>query len=296
MSHKLRQMGTWCKMEFIRAKSAGFCMGVSLALRKLDAIIEEKNVAGDIYILGSIIHNPQVVKEYSGKGVMTVDSPEEIPSGSIVVIRAHGITRQVQMALAERGIHVIDATCPKVKDACRLIDRNTSDGRTLLLYGEETHPEVKCLLSYAAGQTVVFDSLENCQQHQLNPALKYCLAAQTTQDRTIFDKISHYLSARKDLDLIVLHTICDATKKRQGEAIELADEVDFFIVAGGYNSSNTRRLAQVIESHGTKAIHVETADELPLEEIRRHRKIGLTAGASTPKKIVDQIQSTLESL
>jgi 4-hydroxy-3-methylbut-2-enyl diphosphate reductase len=283
-------------MDFIRAKSAGFCMGVSLALRKLDEIIEKKELPGEIYILGSIIHNPQVVKEYSGKGVLTAESPEEIPPGSIVVIRAHGITRQVQSALTERGIYVIDATCPKVKDACFLIDKNTSVGRTLLLFGEESHPEVKCLLSYAAGETVVFDSLETCQKKHLDPTLKYCLAAQTTQDKTVFDKISRYLTGRKDLDLTVLHTICDATQKRQGEAIALAEEVDFFIVAGGYNSSNTRRLAQVIESHGTKAVHVETVDELPLDELRKHRKIGLTAGASTPKKIVDDIQSALKSL
>lgn len=283
-------------MDFIRAKSAGFCMGVSLALRKLDKIIDEEDVDGNIYILGSIIHNPQVVKDYTDKGVITVESPDEIPAGSVVVVRAHGITRQVQADLEKRGIFVIDATCPKVKDACLLIDQSTQDGRTLLLFGEETHPEVKCLLSYAAGETVVFDSLDSCKSLQLDPAVKYCLAAQTTQDRAVFDEISHYLSSLDGIDLVHLHTICDATKQRQGEAIRLAEEVDFFIVAGGYNSSNTRRLAQVIEAHGTKVVHVETADELPLDELRKHKKIGLTAGASTPKKIVDEIQSTLESL
>lgn len=283
-------------MDFIRAKSAGFCMGVSLALRKLDKIMEDNDEIGDIYILGSIIHNPQVVQEYSDKGIITAAAPEDIPPGSIVVVRAHGITRQVQTSLQERGIHVIDATCPKVKDACRLIDESTRNGRVLLLFGEETHPEVKCLLSYAAGRTVVFNSLEALKNRALDPRAEYCLAAQTTQDRSVFDEIRQYLSRLEGLSLEVLHTICDATKKRQGEAIRLAEEVDFFIVAGGYNSSNTRRLAQVIESHGTKVIHVETAAELPLDEIRRYRKVGLTAGASTPKKIVDDIQATLESL
>ena len=283
-------------MEFVRAKSAGFCMGVSLALRKLDDIIEKKDIAGDIYILGSIIHNPQVVEEYAGKGIISVDSPEEIPSGSIVVIRAHGITKQVQYSLSQRGIHVIDATCPKVKDACLLIEENTKSDRMLLLFGEEFHPEVKCLLSYADGNTVVFDSLEKCQQHDLDPLLKYCLAAQTTQDKHIFDEISRDLSKRKGLDLVVLHTICNATKMRQEEATRIADKTDFVIVAGGYNSSNTRRLAQVIEANGTAALHIETAAELPLGDLRKFKKVGLTAGASTPKKIVDEIQATLESL
>lgn len=283
-------------MEFVRARSAGFCMGVSLALRKLDEIIESQKDASGIYILGSIIHNPQVVSEYSEKGIITAQSPDEIPDGATVVIRAHGIPKNIQQSLAARGIDVIDATCPKVREACLLIERSTAQGRTLLLYGEQTHPEVKCLLSYAEADSLVFDNLEQCRQQPLDVSKKYCLAAQTTQDRNIFDQISRNLCARKDLDLVVLHTICEATKKRQSEAIRIAEEVDFMIVAGGYDSSNTRRLAQVIESHGTRALHVETAAELPLAELRKHHKIGLTAGASTPKKIVDDIQSTLESL
>lgn len=272
-------------------------MGVSLALRKLDEMIEQQGSArGNIYILGSIIHNPQVVEEYAAKGVIIAQSPEEIPPGAIVVIRAHGIPKQVQTLLAQGGIQVVDATCPKVKDACLLIEQHTATGRTLLLYGEQTHPEVKCLLSYATAGSLVFDSLEQCRAQTLNQSRKYCLAAQTTQDRGVFDRISVDLSARRDIDLVVLHTICDATKNRQGEAIRIAEQVDFMIVAGGYESSNTRRLAQVIESHGTKTLHVETAAELPLDELRSYQRIGLTAGASTPKKIVDEIQSLLESL
>ena len=284
-------------MNVVRARSAGFCMGVSLALRKLDEMIEKEGTgSGKIYILGSIIHNPQVVEEYSAKGVISAESPSDIPPGSTVVIRAHGIPKHMQVFLAQRGIRVVDATCPKVKDACLLIEQHTADGRTLLLYGEQTHPEVKCLLSYAAADSLVFDSLEQCRSQILDVSKKYCLAAQTTQDRGIFDAISDDLSSRLDLDLVLLHTICDATKKRQGEAIRIAEQVDFMIVAGGYESSNTRRLAQVIESHGTKALHVETAAELPLDKLRAYQNIGLTAGASTPKKIVDDIQSLLESL
>ncbi|MCK5825477.1 MAG: 4-hydroxy-3-methylbut-2-enyl diphosphate reductase [Desulfuromusa sp.] len=283
-------------MEFLRAKSAGFCMGVSLALNKLDDIIEKKDLPGDIYILGSIIHNPQVVAEYAQKGIISADAPEDIPAGSIVVIRAHGITKQVQQALSERGILVVDATCPKVKDACLLIEENTDNGRVLLLFGEEAHPEVKCLLSYTTGDTVVFDTLEECRKCDLDPTRKYCLAAQTTQDKHVFDAISRELLKRKGLDLLVINTICDATRMRQGEATKIADKSDFVIVAGGYNSSNTRRLAQVIEASGTKALHVETADELPLDDLQKFSKIGLTAGASTPKKIVDEIQQVLESL
>jgi len=267
-----------------------------LALNKLDEIIAKKDFPGKIYILGSIIHNPQVVSEYAAKGVISVDSPDEIPAGSIVVIRAHGIAKQIQLELSQRGVYVVDATCPKVKDACVLIEENTADGRTLLLFGEKSHPEVKCLLSYAGGNTIVFDSLDECKRYDLDPSQQYCLAAQTTQDLHIFDSIAAELSGRKGIDLVVLNTICNATQMRQKEATQIAEKTDFVIVVGGYNSSNTSRLAQVVEASGTSALHVETAQELPVKELSKLRSLGLTAGASTPKKIVDDIQSVLESL
>lgn len=283
-------------MKVVRAQRAGFCMGVDLALCKLDDIIKNTAERNSIFILGAIIHNPQVVEAYAEKGVVTVHSPGEVPAGSTVVIRAHGITQEIRDELIKRGVHIVDATCPKVTAACLLIKRHTGEGRTLLLYGEETHPEVKCLLSYAAGEAMVFDSKEECETLVLDPDKKYCLAAQTTQDKEILQSIVESLQAHKELDITILKTICDATKQRQEEAVRIADKVDFVIVAGGYESSNTRRLAQVVRAHGTEALHVETAAELPLEELRQYGAIGLTAGASTPKEIVDEIQRVLNSL
>ncbi len=283
-------------MHIVRATSAGFCMGVSLALRKLDEKIAQQSDTENIYILGSIIHNPQVVSDYAAKGVRTVRQPEEIPPGATVVVRAHGITRQVEAALVERGVEIIDATCPKVKAACLKIEKCTEGGRILLLYGESAHPEVKCLLSYAQGEACVFDSPDQLHVESLDSAKKYCLAAQTTQDRALFEQTVARLQARDDLDMTIQNTICDATRRRQGEAVELAREVDLFIVAGGYNSSNTRRLAEVIEAQGTKAIHVETAAELSVAELKQYQRIGLTAGASTPKQIIDEIEQLLNSL
>lgn len=283
-------------MEVLRAQQAGFCMGVDLALCKLNELIENTDKPNSIFILGSIIHNPQVVRDYAEKGVVTVRLPEEIPTGSTVVIRAHGVAKEIQDELSSRGVHVVDATCPKVAAACLLIKRHTADGRTLLLYGEEAHPEVKCLLSYAGADAVVFDSKSKCEELELDPARKYCLAAQTTQDKEGFRSIIETLQHRQELDVTILQTICDATKQRQEEAIRIAGKVDFMIVAGGYESSNTRRLAQVVRAYGTKALHIETADELPLEELKRYPKIGLTAGASTPKEIVDEIQRVLMAL
>jgi 4-hydroxy-3-methylbut-2-enyl diphosphate reductase len=283
-------------METIRARSAGFCMGVSLALRKLDDIIAHQPENSRIYILGSIIHNPQVVREYAEQGVHSVDEPEEVPSGSTVVVRAHGMTRQVQDALAARGVKIVDATCPKVKAACIKIQRCTAAGETLLLYGEKAHPEVRCLLSYATGPATVFDSYEGFSELKLNPSHDYCLAAQTTQDRSIFERIVNDLNVDNRLNINIQDTICNATSCRQGEAVALAKKVDYVIVAGGYNSSNTKRLAQVVEAQGIGALHIETAAELPLEALKHYNKIGLTAGASTPKHIIDEIEQLLNSL
>lgn len=281
-------------VEVIRAETAGFCMGVDLALNKLDSLIE-KNESGSIYILGPIIHNPQVLEDYEKQGVITADSPKQVPEGAYVVIRAHGVPKNVEEELRKRGVNVIDATCPKVKKAQLLIRKATEDDRVLLLYGEDSHPEVKGLLSYAPSGTHLFDSIEELEAIELDPDKKYCLAAQTTQDRSVYEVSIKYLESQK-LDYVVLNTICDATRQRQEEAISLSGEVEHMIVVGGRISGNTRRLVQVVETAGTSCTHVEVADELPLEELRKIKKIGLTAGASTPKRLVDGIQQILEDL
>jgi 4-hydroxy-3-methylbut-2-enyl diphosphate reductase len=282
--------------EVIRAETAGFCMGVILALQMLDSLIREKPDSNTICTLGPIIHNPQVLEEYARKGVATADCPQDIPAGATAVIRAHGVPKLVKENLQKRGIPVTDATCPKVKKAQLLIEKQAREGRMLLLYGEESHPEVKGLLSYAEAGAFVFDTPEKVEEFPLVPGKSYCLAAQTTQDRETFEQIISTLSKRPGLDLTVLQTICDATRHRQEEAVQIAREVDFMVVVGGFNSGNTRRLVQVIDAGNTPVLHVETPAELPLEKLRKFSKIGLTAGASTPKKVIDQIQLILEML
>jgi 4-hydroxy-3-methylbut-2-enyl diphosphate reductase len=282
--------------EVVRAETAGFCMGVILALQMLDSLIREKLEPSTICTLGPIIHNPQVLDEYARKGVATADCPEDIPAGATAVIRAHGVPKLVKKNLQERGIPVIDATCPKVKKAQLLIEKQARQGRMLLLYGEESHPEVKGLLSYAEAGAFVFDTREKLEEFHLVPGKPYCLAAQTTQDRETFEQISYDLARRPELNVTVLQTICDATRHRQEEAVRIAREVDFMVVVGGFNSGNTRRLVQVIAAENTPVLHVESPGELPLDKMKKFSRIGLTAGASTPKRVIDQIQDILESL
>lgn len=281
-------------MDVVVAQSAGFCMGVGLALEKLEMVLEEAEPGERIHTLGPIIHNPQVLAEFAARGVQCIDQPAEARPGSTVVIRAHGITRQAEALLRARGVTVIDATCPKVSTAQKLISRETARGRSLLLLGEAHHPEVRGLLSYASPDAVVFETLEELTP-QLVPGKDYVLAAQTTQDRAAFEQVRDFLRGVLGEDAPVLETICDATRVRQQEAIAVARQVDMMVVAGGFTSGNTRRLAQVVAARGIPCVHVETAGQLRAADFAGCRKIGLTAGASTPDKIIREIHAVLAS-
>jgi len=283
-------------VEIILAETAGFCMGVDLALRRLDKLVVAAAGERPIYILGPIIHNPQVLQRYADLGVTMAKEPADVPSGAFVVIRAHGITRQVEASLRERDVKIKDATCPRVKKAQLLIGRNTADGRELLLYGEADHPEVAGLVSYAEHGYFIFDSEAELDAHELSSDKSYVLAAQTTQDRALFDKLARRLGDDPNVDVVVLETICDATKLRQEEVQSLARKVDFVVVVGGLSSGNTRRLAQVAKEQGTPSVHVEIAADLDLGELRGYGKIGVTAGASTPRLLIDEVIEVLEAL
>lgn len=282
-------------MDIVRAETAGFCMGVDLALKRLDSLVANDE-HGPVLTFGPIIHNPQVLDEYAQKGVRVAKNPDEIPAGSQVVIRAHGIPRDTEANLEGRGAEIIDATCPRVKKAQILISRMAREGRIVLLYGESEHPEVKGLVSYASAGAFVFDSAEELLDFPFEAGEKYCLAAQTTQDKTAFKEMIQMLRERPDIDVAVLETICDATRERQKEALDIARQVDFMIVVGGMDSGNTRRLAKVVADGGTPCVHVETAAEIPLDRLRGLERVGLTAGASTPKKLIDEVQSVLENI
>ena len=298
-------------MHVIRAKTAGFCMGVALALKKLEDALEDHEGGNTrIFTLGPIIHNPQVLEDYARRGVGRLRTAEEAGQGQCVLIRAHGIPRQEEQSLRLRGAEVIDATCPKVKKAQLAIagatragdaqdgttqTQESQEGRCLLLFGEADHPEVRGLVSYAEHGAHVFDSLEELRALPLTAEGRYVLASQTTQDRRLFDNIEAWLR-EKVHDLPVLSTICDATRHRQDEALDLASRVDMMVVVGGRDSGNTRRLADVAAARGVPTWHVETVDELKTKNFAPHAVVGLTAGASTPKSLIDAVQVFLKSI
>ena len=215
--------------------------------------------------------------------------------GDTVVIRAHGIPKAVEEELNARGAYVVDATCPRVKAAQLAIANATRGGIPLWLFGEADHPEVRGLISYAEGDCLVFSEADASKAFRCNEYQPVVLAAQTTQEKAVFQALSERLRQRCP-KLHVLSTICDATSKRQAEARAIARQVQLMLVLGGFSSGNTRRLVDVAKAEGARALHVETMTDLPLEELASYARIGLTAGASTPHAMIDEVQALLENL
>lgn len=287
-------------MEVLRAKTAGFCMGVSLALQKLENALQAQegapaNTARRICTLGPIIHNPQVLERFASQGVACVESADDLGQGDHVLIRAHGLPREEEARARASGATVEDATCPRVKGAQLAIARATQAGARLLLFGEARHPEVRGLLSYAASEKQVFESLEELARLALNADQPHVLASQTTQDREAFADIEAWLQARLP-KLTVLNTICGATHERQEEARTIAGQVDVMVVVGGRESGNTRRLAALAAQAGVETFHVERAEELEAKRFATKCRAGLTAGASTPKSLIDDAEEWLAAL
>ncbi len=282
------------------AKYAGFCMGVDLALKKLDKAIEEQST--QVATIGPIIHNPQVLKDYADKGVKILNNLDEIQENMLVVIRAHGIPKSDEEIIVKKAKKVIDATCPKVKNAQNSVYQATKkaseeysfNNSMLLLYGEEEHPEVRSILSYSEIPYIVFAKEEVV--FSVLPLLNknIIIAAQTTQDKDIFNDFCTKFKEIHEGNISILDTICDATKQRQESVRELTNHVDAVIVVGGKTSANTRRLAEIVNSYNLPTYHIESLDELKKEELNTSYIYGLTAGASTPKKYINEVKNYLE--
>jgi 4-hydroxy-3-methylbut-2-enyl diphosphate reductase len=276
---------------------------VSLALRHLDRELAaftagKKTPGGRLITFGPIIHNPLVMHWYEEQGVVCEDDLAGIRSGDRVVIRAHGIPREVEQHLREAGAEIIDATCPKVKKAQLAIAGVRGKKTGLLLFGESEHPEVRGLLSYARGDSRVFGSLEELDALDLGVG-SYYLAAQTTQDQAMFHEARQRLDERLGKPVHTLDTICNATRDRQQGVIELCGKVEAMVVVGGFNSGNTRRLAEVARAEGVYAVHVEQAGDFTEQEktaLKRCDVVGLTAGASTPQLHIEAMQAYLQGL
>ncbi|MDO4591117.1 MAG: 4-hydroxy-3-methylbut-2-enyl diphosphate reductase [Slackia sp.] len=275
-------------MRVIRAKHAGVCYGVERALDMAVAAMMDED---DTYTLGPLIHNPTVVEQLEQRGVMAVESIDDIERG-IVVIRSHGVEPQVMDALKEKGLTVIDATCPHVAKAQRAADELRDAGGTVLVIGRCEHPEVKGLCGHAGARAAVVADVDELPDELVEPV---GIVVQTTESKEKLDAVVAELRAR-GIEPVVKNTICFATRQRQNSAAELADEVDAIVVIGGKNSSNTTHLYEICKSHCARSFFVESVDELQDSWFEGCLTVGVTAGASTPDDQICAVVDYLETL
>ncbi len=277
-------------MEYILAPEAGFCFGVKRALDI--ALKTAKESTGPIYTLGPLIHNPQVVEQLGSQGIKVAEDLGDIEEGTLV-IRSHGVAPNVLDEAAARGLRVIDATCPFVKKAQELAKKMQQEGRLVVVVGDKKHPEVAGIIGWTGNQGYVVE--DPAEAGNLETDKPIGVVCQTTQPEQNLAEIVRVLE-KKGNDLEAHNTICHATRERQDSAIKVAEAVDVMIVIGGRNSANTKKLARLCEDTGTPTYHIETAGELHEDWFEGAKKVGLTAGASTPGWIIEEVKRKMEDM
>ncbi|MCX7990471.1 MAG: 4-hydroxy-3-methylbut-2-enyl diphosphate reductase [Proteobacteria bacterium] len=270
-------------MEILVAKSAGFCYGVKRAIKMAKDTIEKSKV--NCFSLGPIIHNPIVVRDLEKEGLKVIENVRDIKKGTLV-IRSHGISKDESEYLKKNPkISVVDTTCPFVTKSKKFLVRLIRGGYNIFFLGDKDHPEVKGLLSYINNRAVVF---KDPDELEIKNYKKVGLISQTTQKIELLKKaVDRLLSSTEELR--VFNTICKTTSIRQKEAVELAKKVDLMLVLGGKNSSNTKKLYEVCKSVLNKSFHIESPKEIDTRWLEGVKKVGITAGASTPKEHINDV-------
>ncbi len=280
-------------MKVIVAKTAGFCFGVERAVEQVYEQIE-KNDGIPIYTYGPIIHNEEVVKDLEEKGVRVIETEEELKAlkDGVVIIRSHGVGKHIYDLLTERGIRIVDATCPFVKKIHRIVKEENEKGRRVIIIGNERHPEVEGIKGWGNENTIVVENEEQIEKLSFETKEKLSIVSQTTFNYNKFqDLVEKFL--KKGYDSSVLNTICNATQERQSEAREIASEVDAMIVVGGKSSSNTQKLYEICRRECENTYYIQTFDDLEPESVSSVRSVGITAGASTPKNIIKEVHTSV---
>ena len=273
-------------MQIILAKTAGFCFGVNRAVKLTYELLEQGR---PVATLGPLIHNPQVVEDLESKGAITCDSVDDVPDGCEVVIRSHGVGQSVYDKISTRRLAYHDATCPFVTKIHKIAARAGADGAMLLVAGDAKHPEVQGIVGHTTGKVEVFANLAELEKllPELIQQKSIFAVAQTTFNVQSWETCKEFLK-NQCTNAKIFDTICNATWARQQEAEDLSQKCDHMVVIGGHHSSNTQKLLQVAARH-TKAINVETADELDKDWLNGARIVGVTAGASTPSSIIEEV-------
>jgi len=278
-------------MDLILAKTAGFCFGVK---RAVDTVYNEINNGGKIYTFGPIIHNEQVVNDLAEKGVNIIGDEEDLSNieEGTVIIRSHGVSRKIYNIIEGQGLHIVDATCPFVKKIHRIVEEESSIGNKVVVIGNYNHPEVQGIIGWCAddNQAIVVENSEEACNFTTEINTKICIVSQTTFNYNKFQELVEIFK-KKGYDVNVVNTICNATEERQTEAKEIASVADAMIVIGGSKSSNTQKLYEICSRECDNTQYIQTKEDLVLDSIGSHSRVGITAGASTPNKIIEEVQN-----
>jgi len=274
-------------MEIIVAKSAGFCYGVKRAIDMAEIALKEND---DVYCLGEIVHNKFVIEELQNKGLKIINNIEEVPNGKDIILRAHGVTYQEELACRQNNLNSIDTTCPNVEKIHTIVKEYSEKGYEIIIVGDKNHPEVIGTAGWCKNEPIIINDI--IQIKDIDITKKYCLVSQTTtnsiKNNEIIEGVKKHIS-----DVIIFNTVCMATETRQKEALELAKSCDYMIVIGDKMSSNSNKLYEISSKICKNTQFIENIDELILNFDINSCKIGITAGASTPQKLIDEVVSEI---
>lgn len=283
------------------AETAGFCFGVK---RAVDTVYEQVGSSGDnkVYTYGPIIHNEEVVSDLASRGVEIIPDEAALDalknnenSKSKMVIRSHGVGEAVYRKLERLGFEIIDATCPFVKKIHRIVSDESAAGKTIVIVGDAEHPEVQGIRGWCKNEPVIIDSLEKAENHLEKLEKNIVLVSQTTFNGIKFKELVEFFR-KKYYNVSVYNTICNATEERQKEARKLAAEVDAMVVIGGKRSSNTQKLYEISKKECKNTYYIQTLVDLDLTVIESAKRVGITAGASTPNHIIKEVHDSMSEL
>lgn len=278
-------------MNVLLARTAGFCPGVK---RAVETVYEQVRLhqKEKIFTYGPIIHNEGVIRDLEDQGVKIIHSAKELQTirEGIVIIRSHGVARNIYEQIEAQGLSCVDATCPFVKKIHKIVDEESQKGAYIVIIGNSDHPEVEGIRGWGRGQVSVLQTEEDAQQFELaDKGQKVCITAQTTFNYNKFKDLVEIID-KKGYDIIVLNTICNATKVRQEEARRIAGRVDAMMVVGDKRSSNTQKLFEICKNECLNTYYIQTLDDLDMNQLRSVETVGITAGASTPNNIIEEVQ------
>lgn len=303
--------------DVILAKTAGFCFGVKRAVEKAYELAGKDNV----YTFGPIIHNEEVVTDLERKGVRVIHNIEELAllarnaanaskgclqevdeqslkdpaqAPGTIVIRSHGVAKSVYEAIRKSGFHIIDATCPFVLKIHKIVEEQSKNGYSIVVIGNEKHPEVEGIVGWSSSKTYIIDTLEKAEQFQPGKGEKLCIVSQTTFNSKKFEELVENIS-KKGYNFDIRNTICNATEERQTEARAIASCADAMIVIGGRSSSNTRKLYEICKAECKDTYYIQTLNDLNMYQFNSTGCIGITAGASTPNYIIEEVYSNVRA-